>query len=329
MSQSRLETKVGLFVLMGLVLLGVLAVLFSKGTAFYQRTFELLLKSNNVGGIKAGANVLVSGVPVGRVSGVDLDPDGRSVTIHLKIFQKYQLYDNARFEIEQFGFLGDQYIAIYPEATPGRLLQSGDEVECRNPFNMQETVAKAAETISRIGQVTTNVNQAVADVRRLVLTEEKLSNLGAALDRFAVLAADAQHTVSNINALVATNALPVTAAVSNLTHFSALLAPATERVTALITNNEAEIHAAIKNIEAASATLTNLMRELESGKGPAGRLLRDEALADDISALARNLATTSSNLNRGGLWSILWRKRDAGTNKPSTKSLTPPRNPFP
>ena len=328
MSKPRLELQVGVFVLTGLLLLAALVILLSKGTTFFTGTIELQLKSGNVGGIKPGANILLSGVPVGRVAGVQLAPEATNVTIFLKIFSKYHLYETARFEIEQAGFLGDQYVAIYPGTAQGRRLQSGDQVICRNPFNMQETVAQAAETIQRIGQATTNVNAAVADVRRLVLTEEKLSRLGAAIDNFALLTSDAQAAVSNVNALVATNTLPVTLAVSNLSAFSGQLPPLATRVTCLVTNNEAEITAAIKNLETASGLLTNLLHELQTKQSAAGRLLRDEQMGSNLNAIVENLAVTTSNLNRRGLWGILWKPKAPHTNQGSAKTLTSPRDPF-
>ena len=328
MSQSRLETKVGLFVLTGLVLLAVLAILFSKGAAFYQRTFTLRLKSSNVSGIKAGANVLVAGVPVGRASSVELDSDGRTVTIHLRIFQKYQIYDDARFEIEASGFLGDQIIAVYPGANAGRLLQNGDEVRCRTPFNIQEAVAQAMETLSHIGQTTTNLNAAVTDVRRYALTPQTLTNLAGAVDRLALLSEDAGGAISNLNSLVTANAQPVTSAVSNLNVFSSQLSPVALRANDLLSNNAAAITVAIRNLETASGQLTNLLHELQTGRGPAGRVLHDEEMAENISAVARNLAITSSNLNRLGLWGILWRPRAPRTNEPGPAVLRAPHDPF-
>ena len=328
MSKSRLELKVGGFVLLGLALMAVLVMLFSKDTTFFESTFELRLKAGNVGGIKAGSNILLSGVPVGRVSGVELDPDGKTVTILLKVFSKFKLYDDARFEIEQFGFLGDQYVAVYPGESKGRQLKDKDQVLCRNPFNMQETVAQAVETISRMGQATTNVNAVVSDVRRLVLTEQRLQDFGAALDHFALLTTETRVAVSNVNTLIATNVLPVTIAVSNLSQFAAQLTPLALNVNAFVTNNEADITAAIKNIETASALLTNLLHELQTGPGLAGRLLRDEQMGSNLAAITSNLAVTTSNLNRGGLWSILWKPKVARTNGPALKTATAPRDPF-
>jgi ABC-type transporter Mla subunit MlaD len=328
MSQTRLELRVGAFVLIGLVLLGALLLLFSKGTSFFGPSFELRLQSGNVGGIKAGANVLLSGVAVGRVSGVTLDPDGKSVTIFLKISKRYRLFEDARFEVEQFGFLGDQYISIYPGDNRGRQLQDGDKVQSRKPFNMQEAVAKATETISRIGQAATNVNQAIADVRRYVLTEQTLRSFGESLDSFALLTANALIAVSNVNLLVATNALPVTVAVSNLNVFTDQKMPLAQHMTSLVTNNEADITVAIKNIENASGLLTNLLHEIQTRQGVAGRLLRDEEMAANLSTVARNLSVTTSNLNRLGLWGIMWKHKEAGTNSRPAEAVTAPHDPF-
>jgi phospholipid/cholesterol/gamma-HCH transport system substrate-binding protein len=328
MSQTRLEMRVGAFLLIGLVLLAVLLLLFSKGMNFGGAAFELRLRSGDVGGIKKGANVLLAGVSVGRVSAVELDPDGKGVTIFLKIYKRYRIYADAKFDIQQAGFLGDQYISIYPGANVGEPLTNNAVVTCRNPFNMQETVATAAETISRIGQVTTNVNAAVADVRRYLLTEQKLTNLGAALDRFALLTADSQNVVSNLNALLSANALPVTLAVSNLSHFSAQLASLGTNVNEWLATNEDRVTAIVQNIENASVTLTNLLQGLQAGQGAAGRLLRDEALAANLSAVAENLAVTTSNLNRRGLWGILWKQKEPPTNTSAAGRVSAPRDPF-
>ena len=103
----------------GLVLLAVLLLQFSKGTTFFRPTYDFVLHAGNVGGLKPRAQVLMSGVQVGTVSDMQLAPDGKSVTITLRIYQQYQIYKDARFVIEQSGFLGDQYVAILPTRNEG------------------------------------------------------------------------------------------------------------------------------------------------------------------------------------------------------------------
>src|SRR5262249_33499197 len=107
MNKSGLEWKVGLFVLIGLGLLAALLLQFAKGTTFLQKTYDILLHANNVSGLKVRAAVLMSGVQVGTVAAVKLSPDGRSVTITLRIYSEYVIYKDAQFAFEQSGFLGD------------------------------------------------------------------------------------------------------------------------------------------------------------------------------------------------------------------------------
>ena len=62
MEKSRLETKVGLFVFVGLALLAVLMIQFSKGTSLFRGTYTLKLHTDNVGGLKPQSAVLLAGV---------------------------------------------------------------------------------------------------------------------------------------------------------------------------------------------------------------------------------------------------------------------------
>jgi phospholipid/cholesterol/gamma-HCH transport system substrate-binding protein len=101
MEKSRLELKVGLFVLIGLVLLAVLIIQFSKGTSVFRGTYDLNLHAINVGGLKPRASVLLAGVQVGNVSDIKLAEDGKSVIIFLKIYKEFKIYHDARFVIEQ------------------------------------------------------------------------------------------------------------------------------------------------------------------------------------------------------------------------------------
>ena len=318
MSQTRIEIKVGIFVLLGLLMLGGLTLLFSRSTAFYKSYYELRLISANVGGIKSGAKVLMRGVQVGSVSSTKLNAGGKNVTIFFKVESQYKLYSDAKFEIETSGFLGDQFIAIYPTKDLGELLTNHSEVLARDPFNMQEAVAVATEMIMKISETTTNLNAAVNDVRRMVLSEQKLSTLGNSLDRLDTITTEAQSTMTRLNAIVSNNAAPVATAVSNLNAFTEQLPPLANRVNSLVASNGAELTTAIKNLEIASVTLTNLMFDLQNGRGAAGRLLRDDQLAANLNAIAENLSTTTSNLNTRGLWGILWKQKVPASAKTNT-----------
>src|SRR5690348_14829386 len=102
MSQSKFEWKVGLFVLIGLVLLAGLMINFSRGLPFFKKTYALKLRAENVGGIKPKAAVMVSGVKVGNVVDSVLSTDG-SVVINLEIFNEFKIDREARFMLDALG----------------------------------------------------------------------------------------------------------------------------------------------------------------------------------------------------------------------------------
>jgi phospholipid/cholesterol/gamma-HCH transport system substrate-binding protein len=179
MSQKRLEWRVGLFVVACLGLLGLLILNFSKGLTFFIPTYTLHLKTSNVGGIKREAAVLVAGVPVGNVAGAELSPDGRTVTVLLKIHARYQIHGDAVFAIDSLGFLGDQYVAITAGKNEGPVLKDGDEVICREPFNLQEVARSALGFIQRIDETARKLDSALSRVEQHILSENALTNLSA------------------------------------------------------------------------------------------------------------------------------------------------------
>jgi hypothetical protein len=75
--------------------------------------------------------------------------------------------------------------------------------------------------------------------------------------------------------------------------------------------------------------LKNLLDGVQEGKGLAGKLLENEQLAANVSQTVYNVSITTSNLNRLGLWGILWQHKPHGTNEPPSvsKPLTSPKNP--
>src|SRR5471030_2951952 len=125
MDKSRLQIKVGLFVFIGLVLLAVLLIQFSKSTSLFRGTYELHMHAVNVGGLKERAGVLLAGVQVGTVSRIQLAEDGKSVLILLQVYGDYKIYGDARFVIEQSGFLGDQYVSVVPTTNNLPVLTNG------------------------------------------------------------------------------------------------------------------------------------------------------------------------------------------------------------
>lgn len=318
MSKSRLEFKVGLFVLVCLVLLGALLLQFSKGTLLLKPGYDLHLTAKNVGGLKNHATVLMSGVQVGTVSSCELAPDGKSVTIHLRIYAKYSIYNDARFVIDQSGFLGDQYVAIIPRDNKGEKLGPGGTASAEEPFDIQAAERSAMSFITDLHATAKKIDGAVDDVRRLALNETTLGNVSNIVQNLAQVSIDARATAAELRELVRTNQGPAQVAASNLVAFSDRLLVAAQTAQNILSNGAPRVDATLGQLQASTASLTNLLGDLQAGRGLAGELLKDDRLAADFARLAGNLTVTSSNLNQLGLWRLFFPKNPKPTPPPTS-----------
>lgn len=323
MDKSRLEIKVGLFVLVGLALMALLMVQFSKGTSLFRGTYTLKLHAGNIGGLKAKTGVLLAGVQVGTVSEVKLDPSGTNVTIRLEIYKNYTIYHDARFVIESAGFLGDQYVSIIPTTNAPPALQDGDVVQCQPPFNLQEVARGAAGFIARMDATAKKLDDSVADLRARVLNAQTLAEFSTSITNLKLFTEQALDTVQDINTMVNTNGAQVGVAVSNAVLFSTDLIQLSDSAKAVLATNSVNLNQATRDIADSTAILKQLATDVQGGRGLAGAVLQNPQLATNVQAIAANLAVTSSNLNRLGLWGILW------SHKPTEPNPTNAPSPFP
>ncbi len=313
MSQSRIEWKVGGFVAIGLVLLAVLVLNFSKGMSLLKPSYLVRLKTTTVGGIKEKASVLLAGVQVGNVSHVELATDSKSVLIFLRIDAKYDIPGDAVFFIEAQGFLGDQYVSIAPTANalPPLPKDGSAQRECRAPFNIQDAARDALGLVQRLDQAAQKLDLAVERVNKTVLAEQTLTNFAVMVANFRVVAEQTRtvteravalenkaiSTLDRVDVLLAGSTTPIQTAVSNVLRFSEQLNKVGADLQDTVGSNRASIQAAVRNLETASAQVTNLLDGVQAGRGLAGALLKDEALARGFKQLSTDLPSISGQVN--------------------------------
>jgi phospholipid/cholesterol/gamma-HCH transport system substrate-binding protein len=301
MNETRFAVKVGLFVALGIMLTAALLLIFSKGLNLFTRTYDLRLRSPTVGGLKSRASVLLNGVGVGTVAGTEVASDGRGVIILARVNKNYAIHADARFAIEQIGFLGDQYVAIYQQESKGPILQPGAEVPVEEPLNIEKTVRSATALLQRVDQTLKIFNEAVLRVDRTVLSERTLTNLAGALDNFRLVSDRAAQMAEHVGKLIDTNGPSVSISISNMVRFSEELDRLTHEVDQTFMTNGVELTKAVKTLGTTSHALQGLVSDVEAGKGLMGSLFKDEQLKLNFSRLTTDLAHTASNLNKYGL----------------------------
>jgi phospholipid/cholesterol/gamma-HCH transport system substrate-binding protein len=328
MNDSRFAWKVGLFVFVGLALSALLVLNFSKGPMVFRSTYQLHITMPTVAGLKPAADVMMAGVPVGKVASTSLNLDGRSVDITVEILAKYKIRQDARFHIDALGFLGDQYIEITPaegETPPSHvpLLTNGQTILGEAPFNMAEAVRSISGLVTEGQKTMRDIDKTFYNVNNTILDATTLTNFVATMTNFQSVTEDAADMARKVRAMLDSNAPSVQVAVTNFVALSQRLNDMADQLHRTISTNSGDVTEAIKSIKSASASLQQLADGLQAGQGLAGSMLKDEKMRTDFTALlahisdmAEQYARFGQALNENSLWHILTHKPPP-TNAPA------------
>ena len=131
MQQTRaVELGTGLFVLLGLAALFFLTTQTTGNQAFSGGdSYEVTARFENVGSLKIRAPVSMSGVTIGRVTGIEFDSASLEAKVTFIINNEFdQIPDDSYAAIQTSGMLGSQYICLQAGGSETSL-QQGSEIE--------------------------------------------------------------------------------------------------------------------------------------------------------------------------------------------------------
>ena len=116
--EKRRETTAGIFVLIGLLLLGVLIVEFGRFGDRFSNHYPLYIEFSDTAGIIKGSEVRLRGAKIGSVATKpELITDNaiRSVVrMEIRIRDDIQIPHDSEVKIGSSGIMGDTYIQIVP-----------------------------------------------------------------------------------------------------------------------------------------------------------------------------------------------------------------------
>lgn len=130
MRQTRsVEIGTGLFVLLGMSSLFFLTTQTTGGDDFKaDRVYTVEARFENVGSLRERAPVTMSGVTIGRVTGVSFDPEALEAVVKFVIDARFdQIPDDSDASILTSGILGSQYIGLQAGGSD-LYLEDGSEI---------------------------------------------------------------------------------------------------------------------------------------------------------------------------------------------------------
>ena len=143
MKTSKIEFFVGLFVLAGLAAIAYLALKIGAGALLGSDTYTLRARFTSVNGLNPGANVVISGVTVGRVETVELGPNYAAI-VELRLRKNVQLPTDTIASIKTSGLIGDRYISLSPGGDTEILAPGGMITETESSIDLESLISRFA-----------------------------------------------------------------------------------------------------------------------------------------------------------------------------------------
>ncbi|MDD9858220.1 MAG: outer membrane lipid asymmetry maintenance protein MlaD [Gammaproteobacteria bacterium] len=129
MQNKSIEIWVGIFIILGLAALTMLAVQVSNAGGATGDTFRINAHFDNIGGLTEKAPVMIGGVRVGRVGEIAIDKDSYRAVVGMDIDARYDnLPADTSASILTAGLLGAQFVGLQPGADDF-YLEAGDRLE--------------------------------------------------------------------------------------------------------------------------------------------------------------------------------------------------------
>lgn len=142
MKRSSLEVVVGVFMVLGFLAVGYLTVKLGKMELLGGDTYAVRARFQNVTGLKTGASVEIAGVPIGRVSGIEVDLETFAVLVTMKIRKGVVLTDDTIASIKTQGLIGDRYVKISPGGSDTTLAPGETLLETESAIDFEELISR-------------------------------------------------------------------------------------------------------------------------------------------------------------------------------------------
>jgi phospholipid/cholesterol/gamma-HCH transport system substrate-binding protein len=193
MAKTALENlKLGVFVVLGTILLLFAAYLIGNRQNMFGKTFPLSATFKNANGLQTGNNVRFSGINVGTVSKIEMIND-TTIMVHMIIEEKMldQIKKDAIATIGSDGLVGSMLVNIVPGRGEAALIKPGDELESYSKIATQDMLSTLNVTNENAAMLTSDLLKVTHSLIKGKGTLGKLLN-------DTLMASDLQQTVANL-----------------------------------------------------------------------------------------------------------------------------------
>lgn len=155
------ETKIGFWVFLILVVLGVVCLVFNPFERFHHSYYHVQAIMENAQGIPPGAQILYKGVYVGNVQETAVK-DGKAV-LTLKIKKDERIPKDVDVSVDTMGAAGDLFLRIDGGHDRAGFLANGDNIVEHPSDQVDRLLQKADKLMKTAGETADSIHKLKGD----------------------------------------------------------------------------------------------------------------------------------------------------------------------
>ncbi len=140
MSRSAIETILGAIVLF--IAVAFLLVAFSTTDIQTVEGYTVTADFSQSNGLIIGGDIRISGVKVGTIRDIKLDPETYLATVVMTIAPEYQLPDDTVAKIQSESLLGGNYLALEPGGSMDTIPDNGKIQYTQASVSLEDMIGK-------------------------------------------------------------------------------------------------------------------------------------------------------------------------------------------
>lgn len=275
----------------GIVAVGVIALFiwgynYMKGLNLFDGPLKTFYTEyNNVQGLNTASVVTINGVEVGKVVDISFNksPDKRGkLIVEFSVENDFEFSKNSVAKIYSASLMGGKSLAVVPSyegetAVPGDFLQGQIESDIFSSVTekLNPLQAKVENVIVSADSLMVGLNE--------VLDLKTRNNLKLSVEELNTTVTNFKELSQSVNQLVKSNNDNISQTLANANTMTSNLAKLSDTLV------NANIGLTVKNLEATIASLNEILKGAEEGKGTLGKLLTDDTMYANLTNASKEL----------------------------------------
>ncbi|MBA5791313.1 MCE family protein [Flavobacterium sp. xlx-221] len=278
------EVKTAVLVLLSIGML-IWGYTFLNGKNLFSSSRTFYVEYDNVEGLSTASSVTINGMVVGKVHHISLKGQGK-LLVELMMTNDVDVPKSSRAVIYSPGFIGGKQIALEINYKDPTLAKSGDYLNGGVVMGMIDGLGDKVDPIAKkLDSVLYNVNVLVGTINK-TLDPVAQKNLQNALAELNATMKNANAITGKFDRIVTTNESKINNIVSDFNNTSKNLSSFSNDLDKIQLQKLQEI---LNKFDSAASNLDQMMKDVNSGKGNIGKLLKEEQMYNNLESATKEL----------------------------------------